>query len=824
MQYKNKPKGRSKLIWRNFQVHKWKKILLSIIMIFITVLYVIVILYSYNKYKNLERYTQHVNGTEAQIIFTNLSEEQITKTKEFSSCEWIGESWLISSAEDEELGNQYTEIRYADDNYAKAYYALPTVGKMPEKKSEVAIGIRTLKKLGIPADIGSQVTISCNVLGSVKSFTFELVGYWEEDEEVESNYIWISPEFAEKYTKEKEIAVGFKRDSDIVEKAKSLAQYLGVDEDGYSLSYVNKSSIMQEVYLDLNTWIAILVVLLIGILILGSIQQISVSGNIVFYGRLKAMGAEGKQIRSVIWREVIIISLISVPIGLMFGTIVGLRLIPSLIRGSLVYVQTYFSIKVLVLPIVLSVMTIGFANIHPVIQAGKTDIDKAFKYKGYGDAENQKVKKYPGFSILFQMSLDNITRYKKRNFVGICLLTIGIIWISSFYVLNISFDEEKYLKTTSVSDFSVNSCDLSKNAVGSQYLEQYVENLSDDNGIVNTGRLYLQSTEEILPKNILNRIINYYETSEEERLNYMQYDTVWVENYKRMKSDEKCQYQIWGVDGLLVDEIMQPQNLIDGTFDKEKFLSGNYVIAQGISGDQGKNEKEPTYIPGEKIIIAGHKYEIMAVADIPYSIKQEVLPSSLGFELSFFLPNTEFRNIYPDIYIQKFFFNISEYAKDEITDSLEKLEDDQGFTFTSKEKVIEQYHEEVFSQNGVEMLIGFALLCIGVIQIVNSIFSSVIARKKEFVLLSHLGMTQRQIYSMLIFESLNCILVVLFGSYLLSLVVINILLKPYINKQWATTFNFSILPLLVLTPILLLFAVGIPIIAYYWQKKREREC
>lgn len=809
--------GVNKLVKRNFKIQKWKNALLFFIIILIICFSSSFSILKYNEYKNLERYAQHINGTSGDAVFYGLTEQEAEKIKTSPLCRWTGESMLVAETVSSKMGNQYTEMRYADNNYAEAFYSKPTVGTMPVKYDEIAAGIRTLKKLGIPIRLNEIVKLSWKKDKQNQSMKFKLVGYWEEDIEVNHDYIWVSKELGQAYSLKKDAVVSFKSNHNLEKEAGRLASDIGVGKKKYTVMHLNKYSILAGILLDLKSWTILSVVFLIGTLILNSIQQISVAGNLAFYGRIKAMGAEERQIRNIIWFEVLFITAIAAPFGLLAGYFAGIQLTPLFVNGGLGYTLIYYDSKILISSFFYILPIVVAANIKPAILAGKTDIEKAFKYKGDGDDSGNIEKKYPGIPVILQMSMDNIARYKKRTAAGICILVVGLVWISSFYVIHIGFDQEKYLSARSVSHFMINAEDLSKETVGKEELENYAKQIQNMDGITGLGLLYLQREYRKIPHSVYRNIRNYYEANENERLEYMEYDVLWMEQYKELQDSYSCKHQIWGISGLLIDEIMHPQNLISGRLDAEAFQTGKYVIAQGISGDQGMGEIEPTYSVGDMVTIANKNFEVMAVVEIPNAVNQGINSALSGFELSFYIPVKQFQQLYPGKYPQKLFINTSSYIKEKIEQMFEQLEIDKNFSFISEQRLIEQYKKDIISQNGIEILIGYALLGIGLIQLINATASSVINRRKEFVLMHCMGMTQKQIRFMLIFESLICIFLVLIFAYILSLCCINTLVKIYIDAYWASTFNFSIAPLLILTPFLILFAILIPIIAYKFE-------
>lgn len=95
--------------------------------------------------------------------------------------------------------------------------------------------------------------------------------------------------------------------------------------------------------------------------------------------------------------------------------------------------------------------------------------------------------------------------------------------------------------------------------------------------------------------------------------------------------------------------------MIDGAFDKGKFLSGSYVVVEAAAGaEDSEKETQPTYSVGDMVELNGQQYEVMAiVADIPAIT--EGANSDVEDFLSFYLPADTFRAMYPDQYTAKNF-------------------------------------------------------------------------------------------------------------------------------------------------------------------------
>ena len=112
------------------------------------------------------------------------------------------------------------------------------------------------------------------------------------------------------------------------------------------------------------------------------------------------------------------------------------------------------------------------------------------------------------------------------------------------------------------------------------------------------------------------------------------------------------------------------------------------------------------------------------------------------------------------------------------------------------------------------LLLG-GLLCaivglVGVLNFINAILTGILSRRKEFAVLQAVGMTNRQLETMLVYEGLFYTL----GSALSALVlcaVMEPLLGVLFEKMfWFFKAHFTILPVLVAIPVFVLLGWMIP--------------
>lgn len=139
---------------------------------------------------------------------------------------------------------------------------------------------------------------------------------------------------------------------------------------------------------------------------------------------------------------------------------------------------------------------------------------------------------------------------------------------------------------------------------------------------------------------------------------------------------------------------------------------------------------------------------------------------------------------------------------------------DKSLNFTSKSTLIEHYEEQTRANTVMGFAISLIIAFVGILNFVNSMVTAIVSRQKEFAMIQSVGMTKRQLRSMLIDEGLYYAVSTLFVSYILSAFGVLVGVRMMVAGDWTATFHFTLLPLVVCTPILIVFAVLIPYICF----------
>ena len=227
----------------------------------------------------------------------------------------------------------------------------------------------------------------------------------------------------------------------------------------------------------------------------------------------------------------------------------------------------------------------------------------------------------------------------------------------------------------------------------------------------------------------------------------------------------------------------------------------NWPLPPRISWPIGRATTPPAPSAGSTVELNGRAYTVMAVVYPlnPVTLLPVQQDAGNKFSLNFILPAETFRGQWPDHTLRKLFLNVDEYR--ETTDP--------GLPVASRQTMAEQYEVQTRSSAVMGNTVSVVIALVGVLNFINSMVTAIVSRKREFAVIQSVGMTKKQLGRMLVNEGLFYAVLTLGASYLISSLAVGIVVRAMVEGGF-TTFRFTLLPLLICTPILLIFAVLIP--------------
>ena len=830
----NNKKAIRRLSVRSLKNSKTRNFIAVIAIILTTVLFTSVFSVGMSAIDSMQQSTMRQVGTSAHAGFKFLTWQQYEKLLEDPKVRNISYNVIIGTAENEALKKTYTEIRYTEEKSAKWGFCEPTTGTLPMEKMDIATSTTVLDALGLPHELGVQVPLEFTVNGKKYSDMFTLCGFWEQDSVALANEAFLSKEYCDEVAPvwqtggEKDFdwtrfsgsvnpSLYFSHSWDLEKQVEELKERCGFDasvNEGVNWAYASAT-------VDAGT-IAILVsvlfvIMLSGYLIIYNIFYISVSNEICYYGLLKTIGTTNRQLRRIVRRQAFLLSAIGIPVGLLLGYLCSMWLVPLVMRVSAFRDAFVVSANpvVFVGSGIFTLFTVWVSCIRPCRFVSRISPVDAVRYTEQTGAGKKKSRKSRAVHPL-SMAYANIRRTPKKTAAVILSLSLSLILLNGTVTIVNGFDMDKYIKESIVSDFYMTDAAMTNPMhmveITDGVTPELVEEVVKLEGVTDSGCVYMKEYEHKPDASALTRAKNLLE----EYKNLIHYPEIIEQSTQRLDEGWIASH-LYGIDPFIIDKM----ELVEGKIDREKFATGDYVVVTTLV-DTGEGK---FYDIGDKVTIdfgngKSKEYEVLALGDIPYALSPQ---HSHMFEVFFTLPADEFVRQTGTAGAMKLAFDAAPDRYDEVEQWVQDYCEtvDPNMDYRSKSTYTEEFKktQHMFLMVGCSMSAILAL--IGILNFVNAVITSIQTRRREFAVLQSVGMTGKQLRLMLVGEGLCYIGGTALFTLTLGSLLGYVLIYAIANQMWFFTYHFVIAPVLIVLPVLFIFAVLIPSACYRRMSKQS---
>ena len=449
---------------RSFKANKTRNLIAVFAIVLTTLMFTSLFVLSQSMVETMRNINFQQAGYNSHLSSGTMTDAAVEKIIAHEAVRDYGQSTIIGVAENKELTGRQVEIRYADENYARSSFSYPTTGTMPVQVREIALDTITLDKLGLPYELGQEITVKWRkdlTSDEYTTSTFVLSGYWDGNFAAMASMAWVSEAFVQSQCadtgQEAQLANGqvlgtvmlhldLYSDSNLEGAAEQILADTGLSDVSLSPNVAYDATMNQNIIREvLPMAICMILVFASGYLIIYNIFQISVASDIRFYGRLKTLGTTKKQLKKMIYGQANRLSLIGIPIGLVIGYLLGAMLVPIMITGTTKEAKAAVNPYVFIGSAMFAYLTVLISCMKPAKIAGKVSPVEALRYTDTGTASKRKIKKSTAGASIPKMALAKLGRNKKRTITVICSLTLGLVLLSCVYAKNASFDIDKYL-------------------------------------------------------------------------------------------------------------------------------------------------------------------------------------------------------------------------------------------------------------------------------------------------------------------------------------------------------------------------------------------
>ncbi len=774
-------------------------------------------------YTTLERATQEQYQTIKQLSYI----KQVGKFIKFGSTEHFDCIVLDHTAWEDMQKPAYTDIH----------------GDYPIKKDEIMLSVRSLEDLGIshPA-IGMTVSVQLQTLHeSVITKEFTLSGFFTEyiDDMVglPSGYFsWTALSDFE----DVEMTLFIKQNDTISRERIEEMLYRDVAMIDDTQRFIGGNTITQEqIYKLVGGYdiavVFVVLILVVAFLLIYNILRISSSKDIRQYGLLKILGTTKKQIKQILVRQAIKITVIGCSIGAFLGSIISILIIPSIIAKM--YLIGYgglencniFSPFIVVFAAVfcLIIVYIGVISVAGKI-AGRAPIkainafeeNKQYKYSN----RRLSLRKNRYSFRLLNMAWRNITKRRTQFFIIVTSVALGIIVSITSVVILRGTDmtneiEYKYPDFQIMTNMTANTVNAYQE--GSTFFDLELKNhiceISDIEhlSIAVGGYGMLGEQEDTLDFYSDNRGSNYFvvqilnEQNQEDLEQFIKENALQVDIDKVREGSGIILLHYHALSKIQEDKATQnigrPITIrnMDGRPTTEMSFSGviDFTLSDFPDLKTTWNSSNIVYF-----LVSEKGFEKMQLTEQIFRMDIDV-----GSESEPLIKQNMERLIAQ--YNKK-------YVRETQTPFGIAVNDLRTVSLTSKSDILESEKSDIEANAVVMGAFSCILISMGIVNYINAIITGLTIRKKEFAVMESVGLTKKQLRQMLIMEGCLYSFAIFLQTIFLGNIVWYVLVKIIKNRINYFKFQYPIAPLIISIALLFIICIVVPLII---ERKAHKE-
>lgn len=853
-------KAIGRLSKKSFEASRIRNIIAAVAIALTAILFTAVFTIGLGMVETSQQNTMRQVGTDMRGVIKDLTKEQYELLRKHPSITEEGIDIAVSAAvTNPEFLKRHLEMHYRSENLYKHDFIEIIDGRAPQAAEEVLMDERSMELLGLEAKAGQQVTIKMRVrTADTKETerTFTVSGVIKAAEGMNVGFLYVSEAYVETYADELfpmdenvggiNMSVNFDGKADIQKALDKVITDSGFSTDdreenflssNTNWGYLSESAASDPMNL-VGIGAALILILVTGYLIIYNIFQISVIRDIRYYGLLKTIGTTGRQIKRILRRQAVSLCILGIPAGLLLGYLAGKVLLPVImtVGGS-----TYAEADVRVSPqpwiflgaALFTVITVLISEWRPGRIAAKVSPVEALHYTDQGK-RRKKLKKSTDGGKITRMAFSNLGRNKGRTAVVICSLSLTVILLNSIYTVSHSLDRKGFLSKMILSEAVIGNAQLwnygyrpfdEQTAAEEGLTESFISACGKQESFLEGGRIYGDVTGTQL--SLASWTVPDYIEKDENGIPGYWWEGSWIsygaydEKGELLSRDLRAAY--FGIE----EFVLSKMNIIEGETDRdviwEKLQTGNYLIyATEVDDDNAVIEELIKHHAGDRITLrfAGEEgeeptekeYEILSVIKRhQYSLSDL---SSNDFE--YYVSAEEFKKHYPESFLMNYLLDTKEGGEAQmeafLKDYTENVEP--TMNYQSRTMVQGQMQELLGTITLVGTLLAGMIGLIGFLNFINTILTGMVTRKREFAMMEAIGMTKRQLVGMLTVEGMCYAGITVICSLLLGSAFSLGILRMIGNGIWFLKYQFTLLPMLIASPVLLLLGMLVPGVVY----------
>ena len=645
-------------------------------------------------------------------------------------------------------------------------------GAYPQGENELCVERSFFRYFGLSGEAGQ--TVALDLGDGEKSYT--VTGILEAENDSRIFTVWI-PEAAVNTESSYELrfrfagSQGMEPDQLRADIERFFAE-MGIPEDRtfYSSSYFG----MVDLYLGngMEVYAAALLIAVVCAIVVYNIFYISVMGKMREYGRLKVLGTTPRQLKRVVKRERRFLTAIAIPLGLVCAAGIALIAVPG-------YWSWGDNLRSAVVVSLLTYGTVLIATRKPMAMAGKVSAIEAIRATAYSQQQGPSVSRQLHRRLTMpRLAWMNFSRNRKKAFVT--TLSLGLTGI--------------LLLCVSAYANSVDVKEMAQSQFGdrSQYLLQYEDF---------AGREFVEMQRE----NPLGQDLRE-ELAALPGVDYVTaYSLTCVEIPAISAIPGNSEHEPFVVRGISQEDMTEMyagSGVLEGTADYRQLLDGDGILVCPAGGAL-KEIYRTGYQVGDTVTLSCYNGQSKT-----YTVMGIVQDVQIGSSSHFFiLPEEELSVLYPEISDFTGYVNLhTEQDSDQLRRAVFSAVSDQRVAVSGLDDLSAELERGLRGELARDYGILVFIFVFSLINLANTLITNLLTRQQEFGVFQSVGMSDRQLSSMLSFECLYYVGITLLVTLTLgtacSLVVCEVF--DQIGLFGTLTYHFPALQALLFAAALLL--------------------
>lgn len=417
---------------------RMRNIFVMITIVLAAALLMAISMYAVGQQEDNQRRLSHAQ----EVGYYNLTNEQVETLKDD---ERIAYQIQVKMGTTSEMDGFEVIPYYVSELSDKIQIGELESGKLPVQENEIAVQGAMLKKMGIDASIGSQITLNFYD-GNTETFT--VTGLLKGGENAKQFAAFFSQSYAESGSqlKDESYEVYAKLYGATTMRSEDCkeAMYLIGSDAGIERKYVSPSkAFLDSLSVDtqdvLKYGLIGIVILLACILVIYGVFYLSVIGKIHQFGQLRTIGMTKKQMKKLVSKEGRRLFLYASPIGILIGGIAGYFIIPSgfSIINTLIMAVVVFAV----------IYVITMISVHkPAKLAAAVSPMEALRYTAQDDMKKTANNKMCRSLTPLGLGMMNFSKNKKKAVITMLSLALGGILFMTAATFMTSFDKDNYAR------------------------------------------------------------------------------------------------------------------------------------------------------------------------------------------------------------------------------------------------------------------------------------------------------------------------------------------------------------------------------------------